>query len=77
MDPLYKLPNGEWINLNEVQAITPNTGGKEEFSGTFRSPWVTIATSRGGHGVILDPHDDPYAWADEFAEVVNASRKEE
>ena len=69
--PLYRLPNGDWIELLRVFAISP----REQDKGyPILGPRVDILTSGCQLTVRFDTFEAARAWADEFAELVNKAR---
>ena len=69
--PLYRLPNGDWIELLRVFAIRPREQDKIY---PIIGPRVDILTSACHSTVQFDTLEAARAWADEFAALVNKAR---
>jgi len=69
MDPLYRLPTGEWIELDQIHRISPLEGYDDGVV-----PHRVEILEREMLTVPFDSFSAAQAYADELAKLVNEAR---
>mgnify|MGYP003386741300 CR=1 FL=1 len=69
--PLYRVPNGDWIDLVSVFGIVTEDQSKD-FPNI--KPRVNVSSSTCRSTVQFDTLEAARSWADEFAGLVNKAR---